>query len=155
MSGREPIPTYYFAVVLVRRGDRFLLVKERKHGQRWYLPAGRVEPGESLEQGALRETLEETGVPVRLTGLLRLEHLAMGPHVRVRAIYLAEAEGDTPPKSVPDEHTLEARWCSLEEAKQLDLRAPEVVDLVRGVLMGARAFPLAVIAEPGEPFVME
>lgn len=71
---REPIPTWCFAVVVVRRGDRFLLVHERKHGQLWYLPAGRVEPGESFATAACRETLEEAGVPIRVTGLIRVEH---------------------------------------------------------------------------------
>ena len=45
---RTPSATWFFALVVVRRGDRFLLVHERKHGQTWYLPAGRVEPGETL-----------------------------------------------------------------------------------------------------------
>ena len=39
---RTPIPTWCFAIVVVRRGDQFLLVQERSHGQPWYLPAGRV-----------------------------------------------------------------------------------------------------------------
>ena len=72
--GRDPIPTSYFALVVVQHGDRFLLVQERKHGQRWHLPAGRAEPGESLAEAAERETLEESGVKVRLTGVLRVEH---------------------------------------------------------------------------------
>src|SRR4051812_25175444 len=63
---REPIPTWFFALVVVRKGDRFLLVQEHEHGQLWYLPAGRVEPGEGLCAAALRETLEESGVPVVL-----------------------------------------------------------------------------------------
>ena len=45
---RDPIATWFFAVVVVRLDDRFLLVHERKHGQLWYLPAGRAEPGETL-----------------------------------------------------------------------------------------------------------
>ena len=49
---RDPIPTWFFALVVVRQGDRFLLVHEAKHGQDWYLPAGRVEPGESLTDAA-------------------------------------------------------------------------------------------------------
>ena len=61
---RLPVPTYAFALVVVRRGHRFLLTQERKHGQLWYLPAGRVEPGETIISAAHRETLEETGVPI-------------------------------------------------------------------------------------------
>jgi hypothetical protein len=53
---RDPIPTWFFAVVVVRHGNRFLLVQERKHNQLWYLPAGRAEFGESLADAALRET---------------------------------------------------------------------------------------------------
>ena len=34
-------------MAVVRLGRRFLVVRERKHGQGWYLPAGRVEAGES------------------------------------------------------------------------------------------------------------
>jgi phosphatase NudJ len=67
---RAPIPTWFFALVVVRQGDRFLLVHEAKHGQGWCVPAGRVEPGESLFDAAVRETLEETGVPVVLDGVL-------------------------------------------------------------------------------------
>ena len=29
----EPIPTWFLALVVVRKGDRFLVVHEKKHGQ--------------------------------------------------------------------------------------------------------------------------
>ncbi|MFL5322558.1 MAG: NUDIX hydrolase, partial [Myxococcaceae bacterium] len=51
---RDPIPTWYFSLVVVRLGRRFLLVREAKHGQTWYLPGGRVDPGESLTDAARR-----------------------------------------------------------------------------------------------------
>src|SRR5207244_8580287 len=86
---RDPIPTWFFALVVVRKGDRFLLVHERKHGQLWYLPAGRVEPGETLADGALRETLEETGVRVRLEGILRVEHSPSPNGARCRVFFTA------------------------------------------------------------------
>ncbi|HLL22004.1 MAG TPA: NUDIX domain-containing protein [Kofleriaceae bacterium] len=60
--GREPIPTYYFAPVVVRRGHRFLLTQEKKYGSTWAIPGGRVEPGEALADAAVREVFEETGV---------------------------------------------------------------------------------------------
>ena len=50
---REPIPTHTFALVVVRRADLFLVLRERKHGQLWYLPAGRVEPGETIVRAAV------------------------------------------------------------------------------------------------------
>lgn len=68
-----PIPTWYFAIVVVRWEQRYLMVQEVKNGL-WYLPAGRVEPGESLVAAACRETLEESGVAIRVTGLIRIEH---------------------------------------------------------------------------------
>src|SRR3978361_2225007 len=105
---REPIPTWFFSVVLVRFGRRYLLVHERKHGQLWYLPAGRVEPGETFAAAAVRETLEETGVPVRLPGLIRVEHLPGPVGARVRVVYVAEPTSDVPPKSVPDRESLGA-----------------------------------------------
>src|ERR1041385_2547102 len=68
---RGPIPTWYFALVVVRRGHRFLLTQERKYGATWSIPGGRVEAGESLTDAAIREVLEETGVPTKLDGGLR------------------------------------------------------------------------------------
>ncbi len=102
------IPTWCFAVAVVRRGDQFLIVHERKHGQLWYLPAGRVEPGETFFAAACRETLEETGIPIRVVGVLRVEHSPGRTAARLRVVFLAEPIDDTPPKSVPDEESLEA-----------------------------------------------
>jgi phosphatase NudJ len=138
---RDPIPTWYFAVVIVRRDDRFLLVHERKHGQRWYLPAGRAEPGETLQDAACRETLEETGVPIRLTGVLRLEHSLTAGGARVRAVFLAEPAGETPPKSVPDAESLGAAWVSIADLTAYPLRGSEVEDVLRYVAGGGASYP--------------
>jgi ADP-ribose pyrophosphatase YjhB (NUDIX family) len=146
------IPSWFFALVVVRKGDRFLVVHERKHGGLWYLPAGRVELGETIEDGARREVLEETGVSVVLTGVLRVEHTPHDDMTRVRVFYVARPADDRPPKSVPDEHSLEARWVTLPELKLLPLRGIEVIEIFRAVERGAPVYPLSVITPEGAPF---
>lgn len=56
---------------IVEDQGRFLLVEELKSG-RLVLnqPAGHLEPNETLRQAAVRETLEETGWDVELTGVV-------------------------------------------------------------------------------------
>jgi len=77
-----PSPTWYVALAIVRKGDAFLLVQERDGS--WFFPAGRVDPGEGLIDGAKREAMEEAGVPIRVTGLLRIEHR---PTPRARQLF--------------------------------------------------------------------
>jgi phosphatase NudJ len=146
------IPTWYFALAVVRRGDRFLLVQERKHGQLWFLPAGRAEAGESLEAAACRETLEEAGVPVRLTGVIRVEHTPAPGGARVRAFFLGEPIDDTPPKSRPDTESLRAAWVSLDELDRFPLRGHDVEAVLRYVAGGGAVYPLSVLQAEHMPF---
>ncbi|MCX4243305.1 NUDIX hydrolase [Paraliomyxa miuraensis] len=151
---REPIPTWTFAVVVVRLGPRFLLVHERKHGGGWYLPAGRVEPGETIEQAAVRETLEEAGIPIAIDGILRIEHSPRADgHARMRVIFHAHPADDTPPKSAPDEESLEAGWFLLEELESLSLRGSEVLGLLHDVERGAPVHPRSLLRPEGEPLL--
>lgn len=59
------------AAIIVQDG-RLLLVERRvKEGKlSWQFPAGEVEDGETLEEAAARETLEEVGLTVEPTRLL-------------------------------------------------------------------------------------
>lgn len=64
--------------------ERVLLVRNR-YGvtrERYLLPAGRVKPGEMPDRAAERETLEETGLRVQVTGLLgvRIWGMESGEH---------------------------------------------------------------------------
>jgi 8-oxo-dGTP pyrophosphatase MutT (NUDIX family) len=55
--------------VVVREGEAILLEKRRDCGW-WGLPGGKVEPGESLIDAAVREVFEETGLTVEVTNLI-------------------------------------------------------------------------------------
>lgn len=153
---REPIPTWYFALVVVHLDNRFLLVHELKHDQQWYFPAGRVEPGESLLDAAKRTTLQEAGIPIVIEGILRIEHTVMPKgKVRVRVIFVARPQDKTPPKSKPDEYTLEANWYSLKELERLPLRGDEVRQILRYLSGGATVYPLELLSFEGAPFKVQ
>jgi 8-oxo-dGTP pyrophosphatase MutT (NUDIX family) len=149
---RDPIRTWCFAVVVVRLADRFLIVHECKHGELWYLPAGRVEPGETFVDAALRETLEEAGIRVRLRGILRIEHSPGLDGARMRVIFLAEPVDDTPPKSIPDQESLGAAWVRLDELATFSFRGPEVRELCEYLAAGGAVYPLEILQSEGNPF---
>lgn len=144
---REPIPTHTFVVVVVRLGRRFLVIRERKHGQTWYLPAGRLEPGDTVVAAALRETREEAGIEVAVEGVLRLEFTPYGAYNRQRFWLLASPVTDAEPGPTSD--SLDARWLALDEMAKLDLRGPEVLEACRSVLSGAAVYPLTLITPEG------
>lgn len=137
----------FFVLVVVKKEDRFLLVHEQKHGQLWYLPAGRVEPGEDFTTAAKRETLEEAGIPIEFEGILRFEHSPLPEYTRVRVIFVANPTDDTPPKSRPDEESLEARWFTIEQIQELPLRGEIVLESISYVAGGGFIAPLSIIAQ--------
>ena len=61
----------------------------------WDLPAGYLEPGESAEEGARRETREEAGIEVELVQLVGVYTSRWGN--AISSVYLARAtDGDAP-----------------------------------------------------------
>ncbi len=60
------------AAVLIEKDNRVLLTRRvNEPGQGlWTLPAGYIDAGEDPIQAAVREVLEETGLKVRIIGLL-------------------------------------------------------------------------------------
>lgn len=149
---REPIPTWCFALVVVRRGPEFLLIQESHYGEPWYLPGGRAEAGESFVEAAIRETREEAGILVRVLSLIRIEHSPTPAGARLRVIFLAEPADDSPLKADPDDESLRAEWVRLEDLPRYCLRSPEVADLFAYVAAGGAVYPLELLQPEGAPF---
>ena len=137
-------PNVTVAAVIERDG-RFLLVEEETpEGLRFNQPAGHLEEGESLEEAAVREALEETAhrfVPEYLVGIYQwrkperdLSYLRFAFSGRVLA---HDARRQL------DEDIIAAHWLTPDEirARQAQLRSPMVMRCIDDYLAGRR-FPL-------------
>ena len=56
-------------VVITDNNGRILLERRSDNGM-WGLPGGGIDAGESITEAAIREVKEETGLDVRITGLI-------------------------------------------------------------------------------------
>jgi ADP-ribose pyrophosphatase YjhB (NUDIX family) len=89
---RNPLPT---VDLIIEQGDGIVLIRRGNPPPGWALPGGFVEYGESLEDAAVREGLEETGLAVTL---LRQFHTYSAPGRDARfhtisTVFIARAEG--------------------------------------------------------------
>ncbi|MGC6509188.1 MAG: NUDIX domain-containing protein [Myxococcota bacterium] len=67
MSYRNPTPT---VDIIIHKDGKILLIKRKNPPFGWALPGGFVDEGETVEQAAIREAKEETGLDVQLETLL-------------------------------------------------------------------------------------
>ncbi|HEY7885716.1 MAG TPA: NUDIX hydrolase [Cellvibrionaceae bacterium] len=133
---------------IVEREGKFLLVRELINGDiRLNQPAGHLEAGESLHQAALRETLEETGWTVALTGVIGID-LYTSPSngiTYVRTSFIARALSHDSARPL-DTGIIDALWLSRDDvaARADSLRSPKVLEVIDHYLTG-RQFPLEVV----------
>jgi len=115
--------------VIVRRDDRFLLVKRANPpAQAMYaFPGGKAEQGETPEKAACRELFEETGLSAENTNLFtvydlidRNEQGAVTSHYRL-SVFIAEAEETFDPVAADD--ALELGWYTVQEIRKLPVPA--------------------------------
>jgi phosphohistidine phosphatase len=131
---RWPALPHQAAAIALRRKDNELEVCliRRRGSRHWGVPKGLVDPGETLEETALKEAWEEAGIKGRLIGtpLGTYEYDKWDTTLRV-SVYVMEV---TEQHAVWQEADLrERKWTSFDEAATLLLQHP-----VRAFLHRAR-----------------
>ncbi|MCX5847610.1 MAG: NUDIX hydrolase [Deltaproteobacteria bacterium] len=96
----NPLPTVDIIIELDNQG--ILLIKRKNIPFGWAIPGGFVDYGESLEDAAVREAKEETGLDVKLIKQL---HTYSRPdrdprHHAISTVYFAKASGQ--PRAADD-----------------------------------------------------
>ncbi len=82
--------------IIIKYMDGIVLIKRKNPPEGWALPGGFVDYGETLENAAIRESKEETGLDVRL---IRQFHSYSAPnrdprHHTVTTVFIAESSGN-------------------------------------------------------------
>lgn len=122
------VPRVGSAVIVVHDGKLLLGRRAKQPNEgRWVLPGGKVEPFEPIEDAAVREALEETGLAIEVTGQIGVYQIISAPAEHRIIIYNSATPigGEIRPGS--DLH--EVRFFGRDELEKLDL-----TDIVREVL---------------------
>ncbi len=105
--------------------QKFLLVKHKKMGL-WVQPGGHVEKDESMEEAAIREVYEETGLNIELLGIRKprncdyllplaiQKNLVKEDHIHMDFVYASRVKGKNELVQNTEE-TDGIKWYSLDE----------------------------------------
>jgi ADP-ribose pyrophosphatase len=109
-------------VLLVRRG-------QPPGEDLWAIPGGNVEIGETLQEAAEREIMEETGVQIRASKPIYtfdvIDRDAAGK-IRFHYVIVDLAADYVQGEPSPGDDAVEARWVSAEEIRNLKVSATTV-----------------------------
>jgi len=111
-------------------GERELIVIHRRRHGDWTLPKGKVQPGESWVQCAIREVREETGFDVEIESLAGWVCYDTGEITKVVRFWNMKPIGESHFQS--SEEVMSVHWLTVQEAlERLDHKGERL--LVRQV----------------------
>ena len=104
---------------VIKKDNKYLLVQEAKEKCRgkWNIPAGHLDPNETVFEGAKREVFEECGYNVELTGIACIGNRVMIDNEFLLIIFSTEIIDGEP--KFNEQEILDLKWFSYEEIMQM------------------------------------
>jgi len=141
---KYPVRPHIGVGVLLIRGNHLLLIKRKYNPDAgyWSIPGGHLDLGERVEKAAVRETYEETGFKVKVSGLAGIIDKIMYDdkgkieyHYVLINYFVEQIEGDPnqPPKAADD--ALEARFVPFVQLKKYKL-TESLIELLKQLKIG-------------------
>lgn len=97
-----------------------LLIKQFAHKERWGIPKGHVDSGETLEECALREVREETGLKIQLGERMPDVFIANSSEDKTVISWLSVPVGSHEPnQDDPDCEIADVRWFELTQLPEI------------------------------------
>jgi len=110
--------------ILVRNKNKFLLAKEKLEGGKeyWIVPGGKVEFGESIEDAAIREIEEETGIKIKHLKFLTYKEAIFPKFNYHTVIFFFEAKTkSTKTRDDIEGKVITSEWFTKKDINKLDL----------------------------------
>jgi 8-oxo-dGTP diphosphatase len=130
----RPAVTADIIILKLLNNQQSVLLIERKHPPfegMWALPGGFLEMGETLEETALRELQEETGITgVKLAQFHTFSKVNRDPrHRTITTVFIGQADDNTITPEAGDD-AAKVRWFPLENLPLLAFDHGEVMEMV-------------------------
>ena len=113
-------PKEAVCVVIFNEKNEILMIRERRYtvGRlEWEIPAGKAEPGETMEEAARREAMEETGCTLKDLAFLCSQNPANGMSDALCHVFAARV--DTEGAIRDTEEVADKAWMPVEQVKEL------------------------------------
>jgi len=134
-------------IITNKEGKHLLVYEKTPDGFKWNQPTGHLETGETPQQGAVREALEETGFAVKLTGFVGsylMQRESNGASY-LRLCFCGEIDELSYQQKVNDPDIISTTWWSVDELLQnihiTAMRNPMVLQCVEDFNNG-KMFPV-------------
>lgn len=100
---------------VIEKDGKYLLVQEAQEKCRgkWNLPAGHLDPNETIIEGAIREAKEETGCDIEPTGICQIGNRVSENDVFISAIFTARLLHEE--IAFDKAEILDVKWFTYEE----------------------------------------